>query len=232
MRICPALGSARKSPSFSPIRSSQVCGRGGRFILRLRGAELGHHPVHLDHLVAIFFMHFPPGFDALFFEDLAMGGEALGGGRFRLVPVHKARASRAGTGRTECRFDQRPVQRRFGLRGNGRDAGTGPLRPWFRARPALGSAGRRDQRLEGFRRFGGRAEAIVRADREQTVDDRDQAVGEARPDVRDRDVTLPDPLDEPILPGHAGEGIGPREQAVHRAAETEEVRPGIDRLYP
>ena len=86
-------------------------------------------------------------------------------------------------------------------------AGTGPLRPWFRARAALGSSGRRDQRLEGFRRFGGRAEAIVRAEREQTVDDRDQAVGEALPDVRDRDMRLPDSLDQPVLPGHAGEGV-------------------------
>ena len=95
MRICPALGSARKSPTFSPIRSSQVSPAAGDLVLRLHGAELGHRPVHLDQLVAIFLLHFPPGFDALFFEDLAMGGEALGGGRFRLVPVHKAGASRA-----------------------------------------------------------------------------------------------------------------------------------------
>ncbi len=135
------------------------------------------------------------------------------------MPVPKPRGFLdAVTGRTECRFDQRPVQRRFGLRGNGRSAGPGLLRPRFRARPTLGPAGWRDQCLEGFRRFGGRAKAIVRADREQTVDDRDQAVGEVRPDVRDRDVTPPDPLDEPVLPGHAREGIGPREQAVHRAA--------------
>ncbi len=176
-------------------------------------------------------MHFPPGFDALGFEVLAMGREPLGGGRFRLLPVHQARGFPGTmTGRTECRFDQRPVQRGFGLRGQGLHVDSGPLRPGFRAGPALGSAGRRDQRLEGFRRLGGRAKAIVRVGREQSVDDRDQAVGEARPDVRDRDMTLPDPLDEPILPGHAGEGIGPREQAVHRAAETEEVRPDIDRI--
>ncbi len=77
MRICAGLGSARKSPNFSPIRSSQVAPGGGRFILLPSGAELGHHAVHLDQLIAIFFMRFPSRFDALFLEVLAMGGEIL-----------------------------------------------------------------------------------------------------------------------------------------------------------
>ena len=95
MRICPALGSARIVAELLPDPLEPgLASVGGRLILRLRGAELGHRPVHLDQLVAIFFMHFPPGFDALFFEALAMGGEALGGGRFRLVPVHQVRGLR------------------------------------------------------------------------------------------------------------------------------------------
>ena len=232
MRICAALGSARKSPNFSPIRSSQVAAAAGAS--SFGSVERSSAIARFIWISSLRYFSCTSRPDSMPSSSRILRWEErpLAEGGFGSFAVHKARGfAGAVTGRTECRFDQRPVQRRFGLRGNGRSAGTGPLRPWFRARAALGSAGRRDQRLEGFRHFGGRAEAIVRADREQTVDDRDQAVGEARPDVRDRDMTLPDPLDEPILPGHAGEGIGPREQAVHRAAETEEVRPGIDRLY-
>ena len=74
------------------------------------------------------------------------------------------------------------------------------------------------------------AEAIVRAEGEQPVNDRDQAVGKARADFLDREMRIADPLDEPVFPGQSGEGVRTREQTVHRAAETEEVGPGIDRL--
>ena len=113
------------------------------------------------------------------------------GGFGSFVSTRRGASRARATGRTECRFDHRPVQRRFGLRGKrAQRRHRAVFVPGFALVLVLGSAGRRDQRLEGFRHFGGRAEAIVRADREQPVDDRDQAVGEARPDVRDRDMTL------------------------------------------
>jgi len=57
--------------------------------------------------------------------------------------------------------------------------------------------------LQGFGRFGRRAETIFRAECEQTV-----TISTKRkrgPAGRPRsENTLPDPLHEPILPGHAG----------------------------
>ena len=57
---------------------------------RLHGAELGHDLLHLDQFVAILFMHFPAGFDAVGLEDLAMGREPFSGGGSGLIPVSPA----------------------------------------------------------------------------------------------------------------------------------------------
>ena len=116
MTIWPALGSARKSPSFSPIRSSQVLTAEGAASFAVHFAERGHRLLHLNQLLTIFRVHVPPGLDARFFEYLSMGREILGGSPLGLASFHQARGfAGAFSARAKRRFDQRPVQFFFGF---------------------------------------------------------------------------------------------------------------------
>ena len=180
-------GSLRTSRRF---RSSQVAPGGGRFILLPGGAELGHHAVHLDQLIAISLYASRPDstpsssrflrWEERSFVEGGFGsclstsrGDSWRRDRADGVPIRSATSPAAL---------QAPRERT-------RAPAPGFFVPGFvlvprSSRPAGGKSASR-----ASADFGGRAKAIGRTDREQTVDDRGQAVGEVRPDVRDRDVT-------------------------------------------
>ena len=80
-------------------------------------------------------------------------------------------------------------------------------------RTAVGLVRRRDQRLQGFGHLRRGGEAVVRANRQESIDDPDQADGDAGSDVRDRDVPLADSLDSRsslVTPGKAYSPVSSR----------------------
>ena len=94
----------------------------------------------------------------------------------------------------------------------------------------LGAVRDREQHLELFRHLGSRGEAILRTRGQQTVDHRDQGDRQVLSNVRDRNMPLLDAFDHSIHLGHARKGKFSRQQPVHGAAETELIRPRINRL--
>ena len=214
------LGSASASPTFSPILSSQVAGvsAASSFASVERSSAIARF-ISITSLRYCFLRisarirrRLPRG-------RLAMGGNALGRRRSPLLPVDKARCvPGAEACRTECRFDQRPVQRRpRASPGSGTGAGGTEclvVLTWELVPPPI-SGWLAATRPRGLPPLSWRPEPkrSVRSgpwpSSRSTVMRNSRWYESARPYLRDRDMTFPDPLtDQPIpLPGHAGKGI-------------------------